>query len=62
MARFPYPPCNLNPVTEKPYKRHAWKISTGVEATTKKTKNGSIVYYRVSCVRCGINDPHPPYH
>lgn len=62
MYKFRYPPCNLNPTTEKPYVRHKWKIAEGAESVTKNTKNGPIVYYRVHCVRCGLNDPHPPAH
>jgi hypothetical protein len=55
-TRFKYPPCAINPTTEKPYTRHDWEI---IEATPA-VKNG-IYYYRVRCKRktCQINDPHP---
>lgn len=51
-----YPPCRLNPKTEKPYKLHKWALGEGL-----KMKNG-IYYYRVHCERCSLNDPQPPTH
>lgn len=56
MARFKYPPCAINPMTEKPFTRHAWEIVSGGPVR----RNGKY-YYRVRCKRqtCQINDPHP---
>jgi len=56
MNKFSYPPCSINPVTEKPFTRHHWVI---VADGNPKVK-GDIHYYRVRCSRCGVNDPNPP--
>jgi hypothetical protein len=55
-TRFHYPPCAVNPRTEKPYARHKWEIVDNVPMI----KNG-LYYYRVRCSRktCEVNDPNP---
>jgi len=60
-VQFAYPPCQVDPSTEKPYPRHDWEIIK--DTLIKKTFNDeSIYYYKVRCRRCGINDPNPPLH
>ena len=63
-TKFPYPPCRINPETEKPYTRHKWIIPTK-EYDGKKLPKTIIepltgnVYYHVICARCKIRDPRP---
>jgi hypothetical protein len=52
-----YPPCNINPMTEKPYTRHQWIIPEKGNVKLKAGIEGPVTVYRVFCKRCGINDP-----
>lgn len=62
-TKTPYPPCILNPNTEKPFPRHEWEIPDGADVVEKRSRLGEpIYYYRVRCSRCGLNDPKPPLH
>jgi hypothetical protein len=60
MEKLKYPPCNVNPMTEQPYTRHKWVIVPEAKAITKRTRKGTLAFYKVACSRCGINDPRPP--
>lgn len=61
-TQIPYPPCIMNPMTEKPYSRHQWEVPEGADAVIRKVGHELIYYYRVRCKRCGLNDPSPPLH
>jgi hypothetical protein len=55
-TQIPYPPCEVNLKTGKPYVRHSWEIKPG-----RLAKRGSnVLFYHVACSRCGFNDPAPP--
>jgi hypothetical protein len=62
MGRLSYPPCAINPMTEKPFTRHKWVIPQGAEVRMKEKNGTAIAFYRVRCQRCGLNDPMAPTH
>jgi hypothetical protein len=59
--RFRYPPCNVNPETERPYNRHAWVIKQDV-LDVKPSSDELIYYYHIVCKRCGFKDPKKVTH
>ena len=62
MSKLPYPPCKMNPMTEKPYNRHKWTIPAKGNVRAR-LKGEDVVYYdRIVCSRCGLNDPNPTTH
>jgi len=61
-SKTPYPPCTMNPTTEKPFKAHKWVINESAPIKAKQIGSEPIYYYRVRCARCGLNDPVPPLH
>jgi hypothetical protein len=61
-TQMKYPPCLINPMTEKPYTRHQWIIPDGMKVKVKIGSEGPVTLYRVLCKRCGLNDPNPISH
>lgn len=63
-TKFKYPPCRINPNTEKPYTSHKWVIPTIeingriVPKVRNERHNGNLIYH-VICSRCKLRDPRP---
>lgn len=60
MNKFSYPPCSINPMTERPFTRHKWTIVANGTSKVKPKGDRFLHVYRVRCSRCGMNDPNPP--
>ena len=68
MTKFKYPPCRINPDTDKPYTRHKWIIPTvtrkdGMEYPKVRwyevSEDDGFLVYHVICERCKFRDPNP---
>ena len=63
MTKFKYPPCRINPDTDKPYTRHKWiiPVQTMKDGTvipkTRWESSGECLVYHVICERCKIRHP-----
>lgn len=62
-TKFKYPPCRINPETEKPYLTHKWVIPTmevdGQRLPKTRYDNNQGLVYHVICQRCKLRDPRP---
>ena len=60
-TKFKYPPCRINPDTDKPFTKHKWVIPLQkngnlVVAKTHFDKEGNLCYH-VICDRCKVVNP-----